>query len=138
MQLTTLVLDKEIAWRVSYRYINHSETVTKKRIKMEIEGKTFLVTGGARGMGRCFTMELAKLGANVVFCDINQAGIEAVETKAALEGVEVRAAERQTEERGSESQISHQPRRITDGAGNVLKGNSDSARKHSESARKAL
>ena len=48
---------------------------------MEIEGKTFLVTGGARGMGRCFTMELAKLGANVVFCDINQEGIEAVEAE---------------------------------------------------------
>ena len=26
---------------------------------MEISGKTFLVTGGAQGMGRCFTLELA-------------------------------------------------------------------------------
>jgi NAD(P)-dependent dehydrogenase (short-subunit alcohol dehydrogenase family) len=38
---------------------------------MEIGGKTFLVTGGAQGMGRCFTLELARLGANVLFCDLN-------------------------------------------------------------------
>lgn len=46
---------------------------------MEISGKTFLVTGGAQGMGRCFTHELAKLGANVLFCDLNQDKIAEVE-----------------------------------------------------------
>ena len=46
---------------------------------MEINGRTFLVTGGAQGMGRCFVEELSILGANVIFCDVNEAGIEAVE-----------------------------------------------------------
>ena len=50
---------------------------------MEISGKTFLVTGGAQGMGRSFTLELAKLGANVCFCDINADGIAAVESERA-------------------------------------------------------
>ena len=46
---------------------------------MEIKGRTFLLTGGAQGMGRCFIEELSKLGANVIFCDINQDGITQVE-----------------------------------------------------------
>ena len=50
---------------------------------MEISGKTFLVTGGAQGMGRCFTLELAKLGANVLFCDLNEEKIQAVEAEGA-------------------------------------------------------
>ena len=48
---------------------------------MEISGKTFLVTGGAQGMGRAFTHELAKLGANVLFCDLNAEKIQAVESE---------------------------------------------------------
>ncbi|MAA78000.1 MAG: hypothetical protein CL916_01975 [Deltaproteobacteria bacterium] len=48
---------------------------------MEINGKTFLVTGGAQGMGRSFTHELAKLGANVLFCDLNQEKIAIVEAE---------------------------------------------------------
>ena len=50
---------------------------------MEINGKTFLVTGGAQGMGRAFTHELAKLGANVLFCDLNQEKIDLVEAECA-------------------------------------------------------
>ena len=46
---------------------------------MDIQGRTFLVTGGAQGMGRCFVEELSKLGANAIFCDINEAGIAEVE-----------------------------------------------------------
>ena len=46
---------------------------------MEIKAKTFLVTGGAQGMGRSFTVELAKLGANVMFCDLNADKIAEVE-----------------------------------------------------------
>ena len=33
---------------------------------------SFLVTGGGSGMGRSFTLELARLGADVTFCDINE------------------------------------------------------------------
>jgi 3-oxoacyl-[acyl-carrier protein] reductase len=46
---------------------------------MKIKGKTFLITGGAQGMGRCFVEELSKLGANTIFCDINEVGIAEVE-----------------------------------------------------------
>ena len=37
-----------------------------------------LVTGGASGMGRSFTLELARAGADVAFCDVNAEGIAAV------------------------------------------------------------
>lgn len=46
---------------------------------MNIQGRTFLVTGGAQGMGRCFVEELSKIGAHVIFCDINADGIADVE-----------------------------------------------------------
>jgi 3-oxoacyl-[acyl-carrier protein] reductase len=46
---------------------------------MEIKGKTFLVTGGAQGMGKTFVVELAKLGANVFFCDLQGDKIAQVE-----------------------------------------------------------
>ena len=32
-------------------------------------------------MGRCFTLELAKLGARCCFCDVNPEGIAAVEAE---------------------------------------------------------
>jgi len=67
---------------------------------MEIKGKTFLVTGGAQGMGKCFTLELAKLGANVLFCDIDAEKIAEVEREAAhlpgggVKGMVLNVAER--------------------------------------------
>ena len=51
---------------------------------MQIEGSKFIVTGGASGMGRCFTLELARLGADVAFCDVNPEGTEAVESEGAV------------------------------------------------------
>jgi len=66
---------------------------------MEIKGKTFLVTGGAQGMGKCFTLELAKMGANVMFCDINAEKIAEVEAEGAacsggVKGMVLNVAER--------------------------------------------
>ena len=46
---------------------------------MEIQGKKFLVTGGASGMGRNFTLNLAKLGGDVAFCDLNEEAMKEVE-----------------------------------------------------------
>jgi 3-oxoacyl-[acyl-carrier protein] reductase len=50
---------------------------------MKIEDLNVLVTGGASGMGRHFTLSLARDGANVAFCDINEEGIRAVEAEGA-------------------------------------------------------
>lgn len=66
---------------------------------MDIKGKTFLVTGGAQGMGRSFTLELARLGANVMFCDLNAEKIADVEAAGAdleggVKGVVLNVAER--------------------------------------------
>lgn len=46
---------------------------------MNLKGMNILVTGGASGMGRAFTLLLAADGANVAFCDLNDDGIAATE-----------------------------------------------------------
>ena len=58
---------------------------------MNFSGKTAIVTGGSRGLGRAICLELAKGGANVVFC---YAGNEtaAQETLAACEALGAKAA----------------------------------------------
>jgi len=50
---------------------------------MEIRGRRFLVTGGASGMGRVFVTELAKLGADVAFCDLHADAVQAAEAECA-------------------------------------------------------
>lgn len=41
---------------------------------MDISGKTFLVTGGASGLGAACAREIAGAGGNVVLCDVNPSG----------------------------------------------------------------
>lgn len=50
-----------------------------------IEGKTFLVTGAASGMGRATALTCARMGANVVAADFNEEGLDAL-SKEMLEG----------------------------------------------------
>ena len=47
---------------------------------MQLEGKTVVVTGGARGLGRAYCESLATEGANVVAADIRdtQATVDSV------------------------------------------------------------
>ncbi|MFZ5480999.1 MAG: SDR family oxidoreductase [Myxococcota bacterium] len=45
---------------------------------MNISGMNVLVTGGASGMGRGFVLSLAREGANVAFCDLNDEAIAGV------------------------------------------------------------
>jgi NAD(P)-dependent dehydrogenase (short-subunit alcohol dehydrogenase family) len=44
---------------------------------MSLEGKTVLVTGGARGLGAAICRELARAGASLVVADINLSGAQA-------------------------------------------------------------
>lgn len=45
---------------------------------MSLEGKTVLVTGGARGLGAAICRDLARAGASMVVADLNEAGARAV------------------------------------------------------------
>ncbi len=49
-----------------------------------LSGKTALVTGGARGLGRVYALRLAALGANVGVIDINLHSYQAFSTERAL------------------------------------------------------
>lgn len=46
---------------------------------MELQTGKFIVTGGAQGMGFCFVEQLAKAGADVVFCDLKEDKIKEAE-----------------------------------------------------------
>ncbi len=56
---------------------------------MNVKGMNILVTGGASGMGRAFVLSLAKDGANVAFCDVNEAGIAETQAAALAFGTKV-------------------------------------------------
>src|SRR5579863_10346764 len=43
---------------------------------MQLEGRTFIVSGGASGLGGACVAEFARNGANVVICDISDRGAE--------------------------------------------------------------
>ena len=47
-------------------------TIIKPRWNMNFKGKICVVTGGAKGIGRCILGEFAKQGAKVAFVDIDQ------------------------------------------------------------------
>lgn len=55
---------------------------------MILKGKTALVTGGARGIGRAIAYALAREGASVVICDLNLEEIEAVALELRGQGIE--------------------------------------------------
>ncbi len=55
---------------------------------MILKGKTALVTGGARGIGRAIAYALAREGASVVICDLNLEEDEAVALELKGRGVE--------------------------------------------------
>lgn len=43
---------------------------------MQLNGLNVVVTGGASGMGRAFSLKFASQGANVAACDMNQEGLD--------------------------------------------------------------
>ena len=48
---------------------------------LQINGKTALVTGAGRGIGRSVALNLAQEGVNVIACSRGSAGLEELETK---------------------------------------------------------
>jgi 3-oxoacyl-[acyl-carrier protein] reductase len=59
---------------------------------MEIRGARVLVTGGARGLGRSFVLDLAARGAQVGTFDMDSAGLEDLREQVAGQGLEVWSA----------------------------------------------
>jgi NAD(P)-dependent dehydrogenase (short-subunit alcohol dehydrogenase family) len=43
---------------------------------MQLQGRTFLVTGGSSGLGAACVAEFSRAGANVVICDVSERGAE--------------------------------------------------------------
>jgi NAD(P)-dependent dehydrogenase (short-subunit alcohol dehydrogenase family) len=55
----------------------------------DLHGKTALVTGAASGIGRATALALARAGADLWLCDINEAGLAAAATEAKRSGQRV-------------------------------------------------
>jgi len=60
--------------------------MTDTRTRESLKGKTAIVTGSARGIGRAIALELARRGADVVISDIDAAGAEATAAEIAALG----------------------------------------------------
>jgi len=56
---------------------------------VELSGARILVTGGARGLGRTFALDLAKAGARVGACDVDGDGLADLERVASTQGLAV-------------------------------------------------
>jgi len=56
---------------------------------MEIAGARVIVTGGARGLGRTFALDLAGAGARVGVCDVNEAALDELRADAEELGLRV-------------------------------------------------
>lgn len=58
---------------------------------MDFHGKTAIVTGAAKGIGKAIALGFAKRGANVVICDIQKEALAKTEVEAAAYGVKVKS-----------------------------------------------
>jgi 3-oxoacyl-[acyl-carrier protein] reductase len=58
---------------------------------MDMQGKTIVVTGGGRGIGRAIAQKLADRGANLALFDLNQSDLEDAVRQCEAKGVTARA-----------------------------------------------
>jgi 2-hydroxycyclohexanecarboxyl-CoA dehydrogenase len=58
-------------------------------IETKLDGKTAVVTGGASGIGKATTLELAQAGARVILADIDEKAGKVVEAEARAQGLKV-------------------------------------------------
>jgi len=56
---------------------------------MRLDGKTVVVTGGASGIGKATTFELARAGGRVIIADVNEQGGAAAQREAEAAGLKV-------------------------------------------------
>jgi 3-oxoacyl-[acyl-carrier protein] reductase len=54
--------------------------------RFDLAGRTVIVTGGGKGIGKVYAQEFAKVGANVVAADIDEAAAKAVADSIAADG----------------------------------------------------
>jgi len=55
---------------------------------MELTGKNIVITGGARGMGKKFAVDLQNLGAKPYVVDVAQENLDALKNETGIQGQE--------------------------------------------------
>lgn len=58
---------------------------------MIVEGNTFVITGGAQGLGKAIALQLAGEGASIALIDVNEEGLNATAEECARGGTRVKA-----------------------------------------------
>ncbi|HOX43098.1 MAG TPA: SDR family oxidoreductase [Myxococcota bacterium] len=72
---------------------------------LDLRGKRVLVTGGARGIGLCTARELARLGAELILTDLDEAALEAARQELVQAGAKVQVRRVDVTDRAAVEQL---------------------------------